>query len=77
MTNVEHLIENAMVCLENGVDKDHYLHSPMYQKMAKTLGVPLDIFWEIAEYMTQTYIPTLMSDLLETYHIGRPFHKVE
>lgn len=76
MSNTQHLIENAMVCLERGVDKELYLHSPMYQKMAKTLGVPLETFWEIAEYMAYTYIPALMSDLLEVYHIGRPFNKV-
>lgn len=76
MSNTQHLIEIAMTYLESETDKVHYLNNPKCQEMSAELGTPLEVFWEIAEYMTQTYIPTLMSDLLEIYHIGRPFTKV-
>lgn len=76
MSNTQHLIEIAMTYLESKTDKIHYLNNPKCQEMSAELGTPLETFWEIAEYMTQIYIPTLMSDLLEIYHIGRPFHKV-
>lgn len=76
MSNTQHLIEIAMTYLESETDKVHYLNNTEYQEMSAELGTPLEVFWEIAEYMTQTYIPTLMSDLLEIYHIGRPFNKV-
>lgn len=76
MSNTQHLIEIAMTYLESKADKVYYLNNPKNQEMSAELGIPLETFWEIAEYMTQTYIPTLMSDLLEIYHIGRPFKKI-
>lgn len=76
MSITEHLIENAMTCWEEHLSKEYYLNNSTNQAMVEQIGVSLEIFWQIAEYMCVTYIPTLMSDLLKMYHIGKPFEKL-
>ena len=75
MSNIQHLIENAMICLENKQDISEFLDDPLNKEMAETIGVGLGMFAEIAIYMRTTYIPLLLDDIIETYLQGRPWRK--
>lgn len=55
MSNIEHLIENAITCIEKGVSYNDFKTSWYNKEMLKEVKAsPMEI-WEIAIYVCTTY----------------------
>ena len=51
MTNAEHLIDNAIGCLETGEDFEYFIKNPYNKFMAETININLQYVWEMAQYV--------------------------
>jgi hypothetical protein len=59
MSNIEHLIENALISMESNEDAYEAFQQEMAKKynrdMLKTVHITLDELWEIAQYVKYSY----------------------
>ena len=59
MSNVEHLIENALISMESNEDAYESFQREMSKKynrdMLKMVHITLDELWEIAQYIKYSY----------------------
>lgn len=63
MSNIEHLIENALTAMSNRGDKYQAFVGEMgakhNRKMLQEVSVTKEELWEIAQYIFYTWIPTI------------------
>lgn len=55
MSNIEHLIENAIFDMERGVGYEAYVSEKPQAIMFPTVSATPDEIWEIAQYVITTY----------------------
>ena len=55
MSNVEHLIENAICVLERGKDYDYWMDMWQTKEQLKYVKSPPEEIWEMAVYCCFTY----------------------
>lgn len=55
MSNIEHLIENAITCLEKNRDYDYFRMMWQNAEMIKYVHASLEEIWEMAIYVVTTY----------------------
>ena len=55
MSNIMHLIENAICCLEKGKKYEDFISAGFNPKMLKMVKSPAEEIWEIAIYVYTTY----------------------
>lgn len=55
MTNIEHLLENAICAHENGQTLEEYRNSPANRMMLADTGADEELIWAMAYYVTTTY----------------------
>lgn len=55
MSNIEHLIENAICCLERGETYDDFLSYGFNPDMLKLVKSPAEEIWQMAIYAHTTY----------------------
>jgi len=61
MTNAEHLIENAIIYIEEEKDFDHFSSQEYNKYMSEILGINLNIIWEMSQYIVWTLKPNWLS----------------
>ena len=55
MSNIEHLIENAITCLEGNKDFDYFTTMWQNKGMLKYVNASPEEIWEMAIYVVTTY----------------------
>ena len=65
MSNAEHLIENALGCLESGRDITWFKDMFVNKEMFKYVNATAEEIWDMAIYVYYTYRPCIESDLTE------------
>lgn len=55
MSKAEHLIENAICCIEKDNPSEYFLEADYNIEMAKELDISLDVVYEMAMYVCYTY----------------------
>jgi len=55
MSNVEHLIENAIVCMEENKSYDDFINADVNKRMLELVKSPPEEIWEMAIYVYYTY----------------------
>lgn len=64
MSNIEHLIENALTAVSNNTDSDYQAFieemSAMYnQQMLQDVSITMEELWAIVQYIIYTWLPTM------------------
>ena len=71
MTNAEHLIENAIMCLEKGNDYDAFVDAKHNREMSRVSGINLDDVWRMAQHVVYTLKPSWLwkkeDEMIEAY----------
>ena len=62
MSNAEHLIENAIIDMENGKSFEDFSSNENNKSMSEMSGIKLDTVWEMAQYIVYTVKPIWESD---------------
>lgn len=62
MTNAEHLIENAIIDMEDGKDFEHFSNQKHNKLMSEMSGVDLNIVWEMAQHIVWSLKPAWLSN---------------
>ena len=65
MSNAEHLIENALCCIEEDKDFKFFKDMTVNKEMFKYIKATPEEIWDIAIYVYYTYKPYIESDLIE------------
>ena len=65
MSNIEHLIENAIVAMEEKHDYDWWISTWQTKAMIKEVKSPPDEIWQMAQYVYYTYRQSLIWDLTD------------
>mgnify|MGYP007038269408 CR=1 FL=1 len=65
MSNVEHLIENAIDCLDRGQSFEDFLSYKFNKDMLKMVKSPAEEIWEMAIYVKYTHDESLKWELEE------------
>ena len=55
MSNTEHLIENAIVCLEEKKSYEDFIDTDVNKRMFKLVKSPPEEIWDMAIYVYYTY----------------------
>ena len=55
MSNAEHLIENAIVCMEENKSYDDFISADVNKRMFEFVKSPPEEIWEMAIYVYYTY----------------------
>lgn len=55
MTNLEHLLENAICACERGETLEDYRNAPANRMMLEDEGVDAELIWAMAYYVVTTY----------------------
>ena len=55
MSNIEHLIENAIACLDENKSFEDFVSIPVNKTMIEMVKSPADEIWQIAIYVKYTY----------------------
>ena len=55
MSNTEHLIENAIVCLEENKSYEDFISADVNERMLKLVKSPPEEIWDMAIYVYYTY----------------------
>lgn len=55
MSNIQHLIENAITCLEENRDFDYFISMWQNKEMLKYVNASPEDIWEMAIYVITTY----------------------
>lgn len=63
MSIAEHLIENALIALENGRDFEYFKNDINFEFAAPSI-LPEEI-WDMAQYVYYTYLPYVKSQMEE------------
>lgn len=63
MSNIEHLIENALVNIENKYPHEDFFDAKHNIEMAKACNINLEDVYEMAIYVYYTYIPSIRWNL--------------
>ena len=64
MSNIEHLIENALTAVSNNADSGYQVFieemSVMYnQQMLQDVSITTEELWAIVQYIIYTWLPTM------------------
>ena len=62
MTNAEHLIENAIINMEDGKDFEHFSSQKHNKLMSEMSNINLSSVWEMAQYVVWSLKPVWLSD---------------
>ena len=63
MTNSEHLLENAIMCLENKVDFEEFANRDINKTMSTYANIALEQIWEMAQYVVYNLKPYWLEDV--------------
>ena len=71
MSNLEHLIEGAIIAIEEHIGFDNWTHKASTLANHSQVRAPLEEIWEIADYIYYTYRPYIEykkeEELIEEY----------
>ena len=62
MSKIEHLIENAITCLEGNKDFDYFTTMWQNKEMLKYVNASPEEIWEMAIYVVTTYKESIVWD---------------
>ena len=62
MSNAEHLIENAIIDMEDNKDFEYFSSQWHNKEMASESGINLDHVWAMAQHVVYTLKPIWISD---------------
>lgn len=62
MSNIEHLLENAIAYLEEGKTYEDFANAWHNQYMSTTCSTTLSDIWSMAIYVVYTFKPNLMEE---------------
>lgn len=65
MSNIEHLLENAIIALENNVSLENWANNKINKNMLETTKTTKEEFWQMAQYVLYTYVPYEKAKLLD------------
>lgn len=65
MSYPEHLIENAIVCLEENKGLDYFLEQPYNREMLKHVSAKPTEIWDMAMYVYYSYVPWIKSKTID------------
>ena len=79
MSNIEHLIENAVTALENNEKYDDWLNAWYTKEQLKQVKSPPEEIWQMAVWCVYTYKPSYTLDLSKQFEsaYGYPIPKDE
>ena len=60
MSNIEHLIENAIGCIEEKKSYDDFISADVNKRMLKLVKSPPQEIWYMAIYVYYTYRPSVI-----------------
>ena len=67
MSNEEHLIENAVCCLERGGEYEDFADAKHNREMAKMSGIDLRQVWSMAIYVIDTLKRKWVCDVVDYF----------
>lgn len=67
MSNEEHLIENAVCCLERGQSYEDFANATHNKEMAEICRIDLIQVWLMAVYTVYTLKPEWVSDVVDYF----------
>ena len=62
MTHAEHLIENAILNMEDGKSFEHFASQKHNKTMSELTGIDLRYVWEMAQYVVYSAKPDWLYD---------------
>lgn len=65
MSNIEHLIENAIVSIEHNESYDEWLNKWQQKAMIHEVKSPPKEIWEMAQYAVYTYKMSIVWKLMD------------
>lgn len=69
MSNIEHLIENAIIAVESDYSFEQWASAPINKQIFQLVDIhPFDI-WQIAIYIVYDYKPNIISDTINRLEI--------
>ena len=68
MTSSEHLLENAIICLENKMDFEEFASRDINKMMSIDAEIALKRIWEMAQYVVYTLKPCWLDDIQDKYN---------
>jgi hypothetical protein len=75
MSNYEHLIENAVVCMEKGEDYEDFADAYYNRLMSAECDISLQDIWRMASYVVFTLKPSWVSDTVAYFQCEELFDK--
>ena len=74
MSNEEHLIENAVFCIERGQNYEDFAYAKHNREMAKWSKINLEQVWRMAIHVVYTLKESWVSDVVDYFQGQELFH---
>lgn len=73
MSGAQHLIENAIMCIENGKIYDDFSNACVNKTMSDVYGIALEDVWSMAMYVVYTTKRRWVGDVIAVLQGETPF----